>query len=275
MEVNLESLIKELAIRAGSFVRSKAEDLSYRQIMRRGSTDVSRRIDLEVEDIIIRGVEEEGLRAVINTEERGVVGVGDGEPEYVFVVDPLDGSLNFVLGIPFYSISIAVGRYSSNPRFSDLIYGVVYYVEKDALYYGGPKGVDFKGDSLNDLNEDIDRPVISLYLEPDVNGKLLMGLRGIYDRFGRFKIRSLGSASLEMVMASIGRFLAFMDLRNRLRIFDIAGAYVIARAMKANTYTLSGGDLGSELVSSDRRFSLVVSRDGEFIRGFLGLLGVK
>ncbi len=72
MEVNLESLIKDLATKAGSFVRSKANDMSYRQIMKRGGlTDVSRRIDLEVEDIIIKGIEKEGLRAVINTEERG------------------------------------------------------------------------------------------------------------------------------------------------------------------------------------------------------------
>ncbi|WP_243680250.1 inositol monophosphatase family protein [Vulcanisaeta souniana] len=107
---------------------------------RGGSTDVSRRIDLEVEDIIIKGVEKEGLNAIISTEERGVVKIGDGEPRYIFVVDPLDGSLNFVLGIPFYSISIAVGRYSNGFRFSDLSDGVVYYVARDALYYGGPQG---------------------------------------------------------------------------------------------------------------------------------------
>ncbi|WP_243671696.1 inositol monophosphatase [Vulcanisaeta sp. JCM 16161] len=224
MEVNLESLIKDLATKAGSFVRSKANDMSYRQIMKRGSTDVSRRIDLEVEDIIIRGIEEEGLRAVINTEERGVVRIGDGEPEYTFVVDPLDGSLNFVLGIPFYSISIAAGKYGNPLKFGDLTDGVVYYVAKDALYYGGSGGIEFRGDDLSDLSEDIDRPVISLYLEPDADEKLLRGLRAVYDRFSRFKIRSLGAASLEMVMASMGRFLAFMDLRNRLRIFDIAGA---------------------------------------------------
>lgn len=73
----------------------------------------------------------------------------------------------------------------------------------------------------------------------------------------------------------MGRFLAFMDLRNRLRIFDIAGAYVVARAMKVSTYTLSGGELGSELVSGDRRFSVVVSRNAEFVRGFLESLGVR
>ena len=275
MEVNLESLIKDLATRAGSLIRSKANDIGYRQIMKRGSTDVSRRIDLEAEDVIIRGVEEEGLRAVIITEERGVVKIGDGDPEYAFVVDPLDGSLNFVLGIPFYSVSIAAGKYSSILRFSDLTDGVVYYVAKDAIYYGGSGGVDFKGDDLGDLSEDIDRPVISLYLEPDANEGLLKGLRAVYDRFGRFKIRSLGAASLEMVMASMGRFLAFMDLRNRLRIFDVAGAYVVARAMKVGTYTLSGGELGSELVSGDRRFSVVVSRNAEFVRSFLESLGVQ
>ncbi|WP_243679338.1 hypothetical protein [Vulcanisaeta distributa] len=64
-----------------------------------------------------------------------------------------------------------------------------------------------------------------------------------------------------------------MDLRNRLRIFDVAGAYVISRAMKVNAYTLNGSELGNELVSSDRRFSLVVSRNGDFVRSFLGLLG--
>jgi len=36
-----------------------------------------------------------------------VVKVSDGEPEYLFIVDPIDGSLNFVLDVPFYSVSIA------------------------------------------------------------------------------------------------------------------------------------------------------------------------
>jgi len=275
VEINLESLIKDLAVKAGSFVKSKAGDMSYRQIMRRGSTDVSRRIDLEVEDIIIRGIEEEGLRAMINTEERGVVRVGDGEPNYTFIIDPLDGSLNFVLGIPFYSISIAVGKYGKALRFNDLTDGVVYYVDKDSLYYGGLGGFDVKGDDLGDLSGDIDRPVVSMYLEPDADDKLISGLRSVYERFGRFKIRSLGAASLEMIMASMGRFLAFMDLRSRLRIFDIAGAYVVSRAMGANAYALSGRELGDELVSMDRRYSVVVSRRVDFVREFLGALGVQ
>ncbi|MGC8543169.1 MAG: inositol monophosphatase family protein [Vulcanisaeta sp.] len=275
MEINLESLIKDLATKAGSFVRSKAGDMSYRQIMKRGSTDVSRRIDLEVEDIIIRGIEEEGLRAVINTEERGVVRVGDGEPNYTFIIDPLDGSLNFVLGIPFYSISIAVGKYGKALRFNDLTDGVVYYVDKGSLYYGGLGGFDIKGDDLGDLSGDIDRPVVSMYLEPDADDKLISGLRSVYERFGRFKIRSLGAASLEMIMASMGRFLAFMDLRSRLRIFDIAGAYVVSRAMGAYAYALGGRELGDELIGMDRRYSVVVSRRVDFVREFLGALGVQ
>lgn len=40
---------------------------------------------------------------------------------------------------------------------------------------------------------------------------------------------------------------------------------MISRAMKVNVYTLNGGELGNELVSSDRRFSLIVSRNGDFV----------
>jgi myo-inositol-1(or 4)-monophosphatase len=272
VEINLESLIKDLAIKAGSFIRSRTEDLDYRQIMRRGATDVSRRIDLEVEDLIIRGVENERLNAVIETEERGIVRVGDDEPEYHFVVDPLDGSLNFVLGIPFYSVSIAVGRHSNTLRFNDLSDGVVYYISRDSLYYGGPRGFEARGDDLGDLSSDIDRPVVSMYVEPDSDEKIMIGLREAYNKFGRFKIRALGSASLEMVMASMGRFLAFLDLRGRLRIFDVAGAYVISRALGAHAHVLGGQMFGDEVMSVDRRYSIIVSKSEDVAREFSKLI---
>jgi len=272
VEVNLASLIRDLAVKAGSFIRSKADDPSYRQIMRRGSTDVSRRVDLEAEELIIKGIENEGLRAAIITEERGVVKIGGGEPEYEFIVDPLDGSLNFVFNIPFYSVSIAAGRYREKMRFRDLSDGVVYYVPKNALYYGGTEGFQVRGDELGDLSSDIDRPVVSIYVEPDTNEKVLFGLREFYDRFGRFKIRSLGSASLEAVMASLGRFLAFMDMRNRLRVFDIAGAYVVSRAANAYSYVLGGNELGEELMSTEVRYSVVVSRRIDVVDTLLKLL---
>lgn len=273
MEVNLASLIIDLAVKAGAFIRSKARDSSYRQIMRRSSTDVSRRIDLEAEDLIIRGIESEGLRAVVITEERGLVKVGDGDPEYEFIVDPLDGSLNFVFNIPFYSVSIAVGRYRDRLRFDDLSDGVVYYVDRDAIYYGGTEGLRVRGDDVDDVGSHIDVPVVSMYVEPNASEDVLLGLREFYDRFGRFKIRSLGSASLEVVMASLGRFLAFVDLRGRLRAIDIAGAYVVSRAAGAHSYVPGGGRLGDELVSAESRYSVIVSRRVDVIDSLLRLIG--
>ncbi|MCG2863474.1 MAG: inositol monophosphatase [Vulcanisaeta sp.] len=273
MEVNLASLIIDLAVKAGAFIRSKTRDSSYRQIMRRSSTDVSRRIDLEAEDLIIRGIESEGLRAVVITEERGLVKVGDGDPEYEFIVDPLDGSLNFVFNIPFYSVSIAAGRYRDRLRFDDLSDGVVYYVDRDAIYYGGTEGLRVRGDDVDDVGSHIDVPVVSMYVEPNASEDVLLGLREFYDRFGRFKIRTLGSASLEVVMASLGRFLAFVDLRGRLRAIDIAGAYVVSRAAGAHSYVPGGGRLGDELVSAESRYSVIVSRRVDVIDSLLRLIG--
>jgi myo-inositol-1(or 4)-monophosphatase len=74
-------------------------------------------------------------------------------------------------------------------------------------------------------------------------------------------------------MASLGRFLAFVDLRGRLRAIDIAGAYVVSRAAGAHSYVPGGGRLGDELVSAESRYSVIVSRRVDVIDSLLRLIG--
>jgi myo-inositol-1(or 4)-monophosphatase len=262
VDQNLESLLSDIATRAGYLIRSRFGDAEYRRIVKRNPGDVSRRIDMEAEDFIIGELSREGLGGFVFTEERGVVKVGD-EARFVVVVDPLDGSLNFVLGIPFYSISIAVGRYrESGGVLDDLVAGVVYDVNNGVLYYGEAGGaVRVRGDEARVDSAMLDKPVASVYVEPNVDSSLFLGLRRIYEELGGFRMRSLGSASLEMTMASMGRFLMFLDLRGRLRLYDIAGAYVIAKAMGARSMGRYGESMGSLPLDPSLRTSVLVTRD--------------
>lgn len=271
MEINLETLLIDVVTKAGSLINKAFNDPSYKHIIRRNVGDVTRRVDQEVEDFVINALRSEGLNAVILTEESGAVRIGNGEPEYIIVMDPLDGSLNFTLGIPFYAISLAAGRYRENATFGLLTNGVVYYVPRDVVYYGElNRGFIVKGYDEVDINEDIDRPVASIYMEPTVEDGVLKSLRNAYERFGRFKIRSLGSASLEMTMAALGRFLFFMDVRNRLRIFDVAGAYVIAKSSGAIVMTLNGNDLSAIPLDFNAKLSLVTTRNVDVLKTLLG-----
>ncbi|WP_069807643.1 inositol monophosphatase family protein [Vulcanisaeta thermophila] len=271
MEINLETLLIDIATKAGSLVSEAFGDSSYRHIVRRNVGDVTRRIDQEVEDFVINTLRSEGLRALVLTEESGTVRIGDGEPEYIVVMDPLDGSLNFTLGIPFYSVSIAMGRYRENANFGVLTNGVVNFIPRGVVYYGElNKGFTIRGYDDVSIEEDIDRPVASIYMEPTVEDGVLRNLRNAYEKLGRFKIRSLGSASLEMTMAALGKLLFFMDVRNRLRIFDIAGAYVIAKSSGALAMTLGGNDLSSIPLDLGIRLSVIVTRSVDVARLLLG-----
>jgi len=271
VDPNLETLISDVLTRAGYLIRSRFSDVDYRRIVRRNRGDVSRRIDLEVEEFIIGEIAREGINCMVITEERGMVRIGD-RLDHIVVLDPLDGSLNFVLGIPFYSISIAMGRYKEAGTLNDLTVGAVYNVNTDVLYYADAGGLRIRGIDVDTDPTVMDKPVASIYVEPTVNSKALEGLRSIYERIGGFRVRSLGSASLEMIMASLGRFTMFLDLRGRLRIYDIAGAYVVAKSQGAIALGNGGVSMGDLPLDPSLRTSALVTRYSEVARLAVQLL---
>ncbi|MCC6052460.1 MAG: hypothetical protein LM585_04415, partial [Fervidicoccaceae archaeon] len=61
--------------------------------------------DLLAENYIVNQLKELGFKGKIVTEETGVIEVGDSD--LIAIIDPLDGSINYSLGIPWFSISIA------------------------------------------------------------------------------------------------------------------------------------------------------------------------
>ena len=70
------------------------------------------RIDLAAEDAIVEVLKADGRSMRIISEEMGELILGDS-PEFSIVLDPLDGTYNSSVGIPFYSVSIAVSSLRS------------------------------------------------------------------------------------------------------------------------------------------------------------------
>jgi len=96
----------------------------------------------------------------------------------------------------------------------------------------------------------------------------------LYRSLGGFKIRSLGAASLEITMAALGKLLFFLDVRNRLRLYDIAAAYVIAKELKSLIMTTNGRSIGEVPINEQPRVSLLVTRSrrvAEILANFLRL----
>lgn len=174
--------------------------------------------DLEAESYIIDALRAEGFRGLVVSEESGRVELGS--EDYVVLVDPLDGSSNYSSCISWASVSMAVARRGSTLG-SGLVAGVVYPV-----FYGQPLSYS-KGSGCFLGGVRLERPehprkIMYVYME---SREAMESVARVFQELGRPKVRSLGSAALEMAYSAIGRGLVFVDVRSRLRNIDVAAAY--------------------------------------------------
>ena len=188
--------------------------------------------DKIAENIALRILRKNFGSFILLSEELGLVKVGcisNGDP--VFILDPLDGSTNFKRSIPYYSISLAYTEFKNNMKLSDIKLGIVKELSGSKRFYHAIKNT---GAWLN-LNTRL-KPSETAELEKaliEVN-PVMTGKPEIVDSLNPllkkvFDIRRLGSASLTMCNVADGTIDAAIDIRRKLRIVDVAAAYLIAK----------------------------------------------
>ena len=94
------------ARKAGDFIAKSAENPDTIETMQKGTNDFVTNIDKAAENIVIDVIKKSYPDHSIVTEEAGVVAGKD--TAYQWIIDPLDGTTNFVKGLPHYSVSIAL-----------------------------------------------------------------------------------------------------------------------------------------------------------------------
>ena len=275
MEINYETLLLDLARVASKLLKESLGDVSKLEIIAKSKLDVTRRIDLEVEKLIVERLKEENIPCIVYCEEEGLVNISGKEPKYVVVVDPLDGSLNYTLGFPWYAISIAIGKVKSKETYlSDLEAGIVYHVPYDKFYYADIEVKFRTNDYLIDYEKLLETPLIMMYVEPK-SEKDFQKLKNILNLFTRYKVRTFGAASLEIINTILGKSTLFIDLRNRLRVVDIAATYVIAKILDVPMINEFGVDLGNLKVSLNTQTTVLTSRNKELLRRVIEVLRVE
>jgi myo-inositol-1(or 4)-monophosphatase len=180
--------------------------------------DIKLAIDVEAQDLITKLLLEEFPQHVLYGEE-GLV--GDQSSEYQWVVDPLDGTVNYFYGIPHFCISIAL-RWKS-----EIIVGVIYDPIRDELW-STEKGVtatlngnEFRVSERADLAEAIVSVGLSKTGETIASGLPL--LQQMVHRAR--KCRLLGSAALDMAYVACGRLDAYVE--QGISLWDIAAGWIL------------------------------------------------
>lgn len=208
-------------------------------------------IDRVAENAILDFVEERQMPVNILSEEAGHVDRGF---EDILVIDPVDGTYNCKRGIPYYSVSLAVGR----DNLDGVIHGVILNIPTGDVFYaekGGGAFLNHEAIRVSPANpEDL---VINTYF-----GKIVDPVS--FDISRRFrKARALGAASLDLAGVACGQFDAYYlkmaKGQQSIRITDIAAAVLLLREAGGDAHHLDGRRLEMNLDLEDRSDMLAVS----------------
>jgi myo-inositol-1(or 4)-monophosphatase len=186
--------------------------------------------------------------------------VGEKGPKssrFLAVVDPLDGSSNFSRGIPFYCTSVCIveGRRLREARFAlvrNLVNGDLYYAEKGAGAF--KNGIRLRPSATTELSDSVAAVDLS-----KAKPAVIQALVPLSSKVGRQV--HFGANALEMCMVADGEVDSFIDLRGRMRVTDVAGAYLVAKEAGIMITSETGDELDPPL-DLKSRLSVVASANG-------------
>ncbi len=211
--------------------------------------DVMKKIDLAAEKALIDTLQDLDMSCTLISEESGVKKLGSKPSDFYLTTDPVDGTTNAVRGLPFIATSIAVSKTLhlkdvDTALVSDLFHDITYTAKRD---YGAFKnGKDVQTSSTSTL----EKAVVGIDLSAVRKKESITPLISLLQKIKHF--RHLGANALELCYVADGTTDAFVDLRGKLRVTDVAAAYLILREAGGVMVTLEGEELDAPLTTTQK-----------------------
>ena len=198
------------------------------QVSNKGPSDFVTNADLKAEKIIIDELKRAKPNYSILSEEKGTETNKDSK---TWIIDPIDGTINFLHGIPHFAISIAL------KDDSEIIAGLIYDPIKDEMFYAEKNnGAFFNNQRIrvskkNEISE-------CLFV---TGGKI----NNSYD----FSFRKSGSAALDLAYVAAGRYDGYFQ--KKLNLWDIAAGIIILKE--------AGGIINEINISNIKNINVIAS----------------
>ncbi len=248
MITNLQAVtagVAGLAAGVAGFLRDERGRLSENDVRHKGFNDLVTWVDHEAERRLVDGLSRIVPGAGFLTEENTRTDAG----EYRWVVDPLDGTTNYIHGVPCYCVSIALMHGNR------IVAGVVHEVNLDESFSAWK-----------------DAPALLNGKEIRASGTAalkdaLLATGFPYTRFDRMKpymdvfdycmknthgLRRLGSAAVDLAYVAAGRFEGFYEYG--LHAWDVAAGALLVQQAGGRVSDFSGGDgyvFGGEIIATN------------------------
>ena len=242
-----------LAEETGYFLQKERSKITASHVETKSMNSFVTYVDKESEKKLVKGLRKILPEAGFITEEETV---SKENKKYTWIIDPLDGTTNFIHGLPCYCISI--GLYlspSSRGSQGEIILGVIYEPNLKEMFYATKNGGAF----LNGKK-------ISVSKTKKLKDSLLVTGFPTYDlsRMGRYLklfayfmrrtrgLRRMGSAAVDLAYVACGRFEAFYEYS--LNPWDVAAGILIVKEAGGKVADFKGGNnflFGKEIIASN------------------------
>jgi len=209
-------------------------EVEHLQVSKKGPGDFVSAADLRVEKTLRQELKKARPDYAFLLEEGGEVAGAD--PSNVWVIDPVDGTTNFLHGIPHFAISIGLVR--DGEPFA----GVIYQPLTDELFWAEKNAGSFVNErrlrvsARRKLDESVIATGVPHQGRPE-HDRFLTQLKSVMGATAG--IRRFGAASLDLAYVAAGRFDGFWEIG--LKPWDIAAGIIIVREAGGYVSDLDGG----------------------------------
>ena len=206
ISANLNIMIKASDKASKILIRDFGE-IEKLQVSKKGPHDFVTKTDKNVEKILIDELSKAKKNYSFLSEEIGEI--RNNDKENIWIIDPIDGTNNFLHGIPHFAICIAL--LSKN----EIVSGLIFDPIKDEMFFAEKnKGVYLNNQRLRVSSKNkLDDCLFSSNQE------------GV--KFSSLNMRCSGSSALDMAYVASGRLDGFFQ--NRLNIWDVAAGYLMVK----------------------------------------------
>ncbi len=219
---NLNIMIKACEKASKVIIRDFGE-VENLQVLKKGPKDFVTKTDRRVEEILIEELTKSKKNYSFIAEETGII--NNSDKDVFWIIDPIDGTTNFLHGIPHFAISIAL-------KFKDEIRsGVIFDPIKNEMFYAEKNNGSF-----------INNQRIRVSKKNDL-GECLFATNHEGAIFSELNLRCTGCAALDLAYVGSGRLDGFYH--NNINIWDIAAGVIIVEEAGGKVNNLNNFEINN------------------------------
>jgi myo-inositol-1(or 4)-monophosphatase len=249
LKIDLEKICNDtctLSKQVGAFIKNEGTKFSNERVEVKGKNDFVSYVDKTAEKILVDGLTLILPEAGYIAEEGTSTKKGD---VYNWIIDPLDGTTNFIHGIPCFAISIALIRNN------ELVLGVIYEINMDECFYAWENSSAYlNGKTINVSSAPTLADSLIATGFPYYDYSKMDEYMELFKYFMKHThgLRRLGSAATDLAYVACGRFEGFYEYS--LQPWDVAAGAFIVKQAGGKVTDFKGGDdfvFGKEIVAGN------------------------